>query len=139
MSAAPSRRTFLAAAGVAALAPFASRGTGADQTEKASTMYGLIGKISAAAGQRDALAAILLESTASMPGCLSYVIATDPADASGLWITEVWDNADSHKASLSLPAVQAAIAKAKPLIAGFSNRVETVPLGGYGLPKLNAP
>jgi quinol monooxygenase YgiN len=67
------------------------------------------------------------------------VIATDPADASGVWITEVWDNADSHKASLSLPAVQAAIAKAKPLIAGFSNRVETVPLGGYGLPKPNAP
>jgi quinol monooxygenase YgiN len=139
MSPEPSRRTFRAAAGVAALAPFASRGMAADQTEKAPTMYGLIGKISAVDGQRDALAAILLDSTASMPGCLSYVIAADPADASGLWITEVWDNADSHKASLSLPAVQAAIAKAKPLIAGFSNRVETMPLGGYGLPKPAAP
>jgi quinol monooxygenase YgiN len=96
-------------------------------------MYGLIGKISAAKGQRDALAAILLESTHAMPGCLSYVIATDPADADALWITEVWDNAASHKASLSLPAVQAAITKAKPLIAGFSNRVETGPIGGYGL------
>ena len=27
------------------------------------------------------------------------------------------------------------IVKARPLIAGFSNRVETVPVGGYGLPK----
>jgi hypothetical protein len=26
-----------------------------------------------------------------------------------------------------------AVAKAKPLIAGFSNRVETVPIGGHGL------
>ena len=102
-------------------------------------MYGLIGKMSAVSGQRDALAAILLESTGSMPGCLSYVIATDPADADALWITEVWDSAESHKASLSLPAVQAAIAKGRPLIAGFSNRVETVPLGGHGLARTAAP
>ena len=96
-------------------------------------MYGLIGKMTTVAGQRDALAAILLESTTAMPGCFSYVIAADPAEPDALWITEVWDNAASHKASLALPAVQAAIARAKPLIAGFSNRVETIPLGGYGL------
>ncbi len=96
-------------------------------------MYGLIGKMTAVAGQRDALASMLLEATEAMPGCLSYIIATDPADADALWITEVWDNADSHKGSLSLPAVQATIKKARPLIAGFSNRVETVPIGGYGL------
>jgi quinol monooxygenase YgiN len=96
-------------------------------------MYGLIGKMSAVTGQRDALASILLDSTGAMPGCLSYVIATDPADPDALWITEVWDSAESHKGSLSLPAGQAAIAKAKPLIAGFSNRVETNPIGGYGL------
>jgi quinol monooxygenase YgiN len=98
-------------------------------------MYGLIGKMTAMAGQRDALASILLESTQSMPGCLSYVIATDSAEADALWITEVWDSAASHKASLTLPAVRDAITKAKPLIAGFSNRVETVPIGGYGLAK----
>lgn len=41
-------------------------------------MYGLIGKMTAGPGQRDALAAILLEGTDAMPGCLSYVIAADP-------------------------------------------------------------
>jgi quinol monooxygenase YgiN len=96
-------------------------------------MYGVIGKLTAVAGQRDALVAILLEGTGQMPGCLSYVIAMDPTDPDALWITEVWDSQESHKASLKLPAVQAAIAKGRPLIAGFSNRVETVPLGGYGL------
>jgi len=90
-------------------------------------MFGLIGKVTCVAGQRAAFAAI------PMPGCLSYVIATDPADADALWITEVWDSQASQKASLSLPAVQAAIAKGRPMIAGFSNRVETVPLGGQGL------
>ena len=96
-------------------------------------MYGLIGKMTAVAGQRDALAAILLDGTNAMPGCLSYVIARDPADDNALWITEVWDSQASHKASLSLPAVQAAIAKGRPLIAGFSNRVEPVPIGGHGI------
>ena len=96
-------------------------------------MYGLIGKMTAETGQRDALAAILLDATGAMPGCVSYVIAADPADPDALWITEVWDNAASHKASLGLAAVQAAIARAKPLIAGFSDRVETIPLGGHGL------
>ncbi|HEY7769790.1 putative quinol monooxygenase [Longimicrobium sp.] len=96
-------------------------------------MYGLIAKMSAVPGQRDALAAILLDGTDAMPGCLSYVIAADPGDGDALWMTEVWDTRESHQASLSLPGVQAAIAKGRPLIAGFSNRVETVPLGGQGL------
>jgi quinol monooxygenase YgiN len=96
-------------------------------------MYGLIGKMTVVAGQRDGLAAILLEGTRAMPGCLSYVIAADPADQDALWITEVWDSQASHQASLALPGVQAAITKGRPLIAGFSNRVETAPIGGHGL------
>ena len=96
-------------------------------------MYGLIGKITAVAGQRDALASILTDVTQGMSGCLSYVIAIDPGDPDALWITDVWDSAESHKASLTLPAVQAAIGIARPLIAGFSNRVETEPIGGFGL------
>jgi quinol monooxygenase YgiN len=96
-------------------------------------MYGLIGKMSANPGQRDALQAILLENDGGMPGCLSYIIAQDPTDADALWITEVWDDQASHAASLTLPAVQNAIARARPLIAGFSNWVVTTPIGGIGL------
>ena len=96
-------------------------------------MYGLIGKIRAQPGHRTALAAILLEGTVAMPGCLSYVVAEDPADADVLWITETWDSAASHQASLALPAVQAAIAKGRPLIAGFDSQVKTRVLGGIGL------
>lgn len=98
-------------------------------------MYGLIGKLNAAPGQRDALAAILVDGTQAMPGCLSYIVASDPADDNALWITEVWESQERHKASLSLPAVQAAIAKGRPMIAGFGTRVETVPIGGYGISK----
>jgi quinol monooxygenase YgiN len=96
-------------------------------------MYGLIGKMTADPGQRDALAEVLLEGTRDMPGCPSYVIAADSTDPDALWIAEVWDSQASHEASLSLPSVRATITKGRPMIASFSSRVETVPIGGYGL------
>lgn len=95
-------------------------------------MYGLISKMTTTPGKRDALAAILLEGTESMPGCRSYVVAGDLADPDALWITEVWESQTSHQASLALPTVQAAIAKGRPLIERFDSRVETVPVGGHG-------
>lgn len=96
-------------------------------------MYGLIGKMKTQPGKRDALAAILLQATQAMPGCLSYVIAHDPLDADALWITEVWQSAQEHKASLGLPAIQAALTDGRPMIAGFGERFETQPVGGYGI------
>lgn len=101
--------------------------------ERGKTMYGLIGQMLAAPGKRDDLLAILREGTAEMPGCLSYVLATDPGNSDAIWITEVWTDKTAHAASLALPAVQAAIAKARPIIAGFPQRFETSPVGGYGL------
>ena len=98
-------------------------------------MYGLIGKFIAHPGQRDALIEILLESVEGMPGCLSYVVATDPSDANLVWITEVWDSKQSHGASLALPAVKDAIKKAMPLIASFGDHIVTTPVGGHGLAK----
>ena len=95
-------------------------------------MYGLIGRIRAVAGKRAELAAVLVQD-GSMPGCLSYVVAEDPGDADALWVTEVWVDQAAHRASLQLPQVQAAIAKGRPLIAGFDHRVETNVLGGIGL------
>jgi quinol monooxygenase YgiN len=91
-------------------------------------MYGLITKITAAAGQRDALIDVLLDGTSSMPGCLGYVVARDVADTDAIWVTEIWESRDRHRASLSLPAVQQAIAKGRPLIAGFGERLETEPV-----------
>jgi quinol monooxygenase YgiN len=96
-------------------------------------MYGLIGRMRAVEGKRAELAAILVQEDGSLPGCLSYVVAEDPADADTLWVTEVWVDEAAHKASLTLPAVQAAIAKGRPLIAGFDSQVKTRVLGGIGL------
>jgi len=93
-------------------------------------MFGLIGKMRAAPGKRAELIAILGESTEAMPGCLSYIVAEDTSEANAIWITEVWNNEASHKASLQLPTVQAAIAKARPIIRGFDISVKTNPVSG---------
>ncbi|BDU17965.1 antibiotic biosynthesis monooxygenase [Lysobacter auxotrophicus] len=130
------RRLFLTTAVISAIA-VALPGTSRSQstlTENAA-MHGLIGRMMAAPGQRDALIAILLDGIHNMPGCLSYIVARDTSDENAIWITEVWDSEASHKASLSLPTVQAAIAKAKPLIAGFGDYIQTAPVGGHGLAK----
>lgn len=96
-------------------------------------MYGLIGKMTAVAGQREALTAILLDGLAGMPGCLSYVVAHDPADADALWVTEVWVDEAAHRASLQIPEVKAAIQRGMPLIATFGDAQVTSPVGGVGL------
>ncbi len=96
-------------------------------------MYGLIGKMTAQSGQRDALAAILVDGVAGMPGCLSYVVANDPVNLEVIWITEVWVAKEAHAASLALPSVRDAIAKGRPLIAGMERVAETAPVGGSGL------
>ena len=108
-------------------------------TKEPKPMYGLIGKIKTHPGQRDALASILLQATQNMPGCLSYIVAADPGNDDALWITEIWDSAESHQASLHLPAVKAALVAGRPLIAGFGERFETHPVGGFGTQLIQKP
>lgn len=123
------RRTFLAGATAASVAaPALARAAGSD-----GARYGLIGKMTAKPGQRDALTAILLEGIATLPGCLSYVVAHDPVHADTLWITEAWVSQEAHAASLSLPAVRAAIARARPILAGMEQVATTIPVGGTGV------
>ncbi|WP_380875063.1 hypothetical protein ACFB49_03080 [Sphingomonas sp. DBB INV C78] len=122
------RRTFIA--GTAAAAALGSAASAAPAGEP---MFGLIGRMLAKPGERDALVKILLDGVADMPGCLSYIVAEDPENADAIWITEAWDSKESHAASLSLPAVKAAITKARPLIAGMDNGHTTRPIGGHGL------
>jgi hypothetical protein len=59
------------------------------EAHEEGAMYGLIGKIKAAPGKGEALTAILIAAARDMPGCLSYVVARDAADADGIWVTEV--------------------------------------------------
>jgi quinol monooxygenase YgiN len=115
------------------LAAWGSRAKAAQEEKPA--MFGMIGKMLAVPGRREELIALLLQGTAEMPGCLSYIVARDSADDAAIWITEVWIDKASHDASLSLPSVRKTIAAARPMIAGFSSSTVTTPIGGVGLPR----
>lgn len=99
-----------------------------------SEKYGLFGKMVAAPGKRDELLRYLGEGTGEMPGCILYVLSTSETEPDAIFIYEAWETKQHHADSLKLPAVQAAIAKARPIIAGFGpERFEMTPVAGVGL------
>lgn len=115
------RRTFVGSAAATLL--FATKGNAMDEIDP-EHVYAIIGQMLAAPGKRDELIGYLSEGSGNMPGNLSYEIWRDKADGNAIWITEVWKDEASHKASLGLPQVQEAIRKARPIIAGFGTRAE---------------
>lgn len=86
-------------------------------------------------GHRDDVAAILLSASAGLRdvGCLSYVIGASATDDDVIWVTEVWESAADHDASLQLPETRAAIGRALPMLTGEFTGQETAILGGLGL------
>lgn len=97
--------------------------------------YGLHGKLKAKAGQGEALAKILLEAAELMktaPGCELYVVSLDANISDEVWITEIWDNENSHDESLNLNGVRALIGQAMPLLDGSpEGGQKLVVLGGH--------
>lgn len=127
------RRPVLAGLALALLGgPAFAKGAAMEEIEPP---FGMIGKMKATPGNRDALVAILSGGTSAMPGCLAYLVAEDHEDPDAIWITEIWDKKESHAASLALPSVKEAIRKGRPLIAGFEISAETRPLPGASFVK----
>lgn len=124
------RRAFIGTAALAALAAATpGRAAGEMQDMAGDEIYGVIGQLKAIPGERAALVAALREGTGAMPGNLLYLIAEDMDDPDAIWITEVWASQQHHADSLKLDQVRAAIAKGRPLIAGFGARAQTRPVG----------
>lgn len=121
------RRTFIGSSAAALL--LAAKGHTMEEIDL-DQVYAIIGQMLSSPGKRDELIGYLTEGSADMAGNLSYVIWRDKADENSIWITEVWKDEASHKASLSLPQVQEAIRKARPIIAGFGARAEVERAGG---------
>ncbi|WP_225940767.1 putative quinol monooxygenase [Sphingopyxis sp. OAS728] len=117
---------------VAALLPATKLRALEAKMEEADPQYGLLGQMMAQPGKRAELVAILSEGTGEMPGNIAYLIGEDSANPDAIWIVELWDSKDAHAASLGLPAVQAAIKKGRPLIAGFGTRAEFKPVAKTG-------
>lgn len=52
----------------------------------------------------------------AMPGCRLYVVAVDPDDPDGIWVTEIWESEEAHAASLQREEVRERISHAMSLM-----------------------
>ena len=78
------------------------------------------GTLGTAAGKREELVAHLTQRSDALReiGCLSYEVGTNEEDPDTVFVVELWESEEAHKASLGLPGVQASIAAARPLLSG---------------------
>jgi len=98
--------------------------------------FGLFGEITTVEGKRDELVTILLEAAEAMntlEECELYIVSVKEEVPDGIWITEVWQNAEAHQSSLSLDAIKNLIEKGRPLIKGMNSMNTFSPIGGRGL------
>jgi quinol monooxygenase YgiN len=99
-------------------------------------MYVMTGKLQAQPGRRAVLVDILLRAAkvvSTMHGCRSYIVLEDVQDESAVWVFEMWDDKESHAASLQDGQVRSLIAEAMPILAGAPNGSELRVAGGYGV------
>lgn len=83
-------------------------------------VFANVGTLQAHPGKAQELVAILTDPAADLGahGCLQYDVGISAEDPDTVVVVERWESADAHAASLSLPAVQAAIRTAMPLLTG---------------------
>lgn len=79
-----------------------------------------VGTLGAQPGKRDELIALLTRPSSVLAdiGCLAYEVGADDTQPDTVFVMELWKSAEAHRASLSLPEVQAQIAEARPLLSG---------------------
>ena len=71
-------------------------------------------------GRREELVARLTQPSEELAaaGCLLYEVGVSEDEPETVFVVELWTSAEAHRASLELPAVQQAIAEARPLLSG---------------------
>jgi quinol monooxygenase YgiN len=97
--------------------------------------YGHIGSMRVRAGHRDEVIEILLSAADGLraSGCQLYAVCTAPGDDDVIWVSEIWDSAEQHDASLQSPEARTAIAAAMPMLTGEFTRQELSVVGGLGV------
>lgn len=96
----------------------------------------MTGKFRVHDGNRNDLVEILLQAAdvvVQLPGCHAYIVNEDIADETRVWVFEIWNDKESHDASLKDDRVRSLIANAMPLMDGMPAGVELKVIGGYGL------
>jgi uncharacterized cupin superfamily protein/quinol monooxygenase YgiN len=100
-------------------------------------------KVSARAGQGDAVAELLLEAADAnrqAPGCELYVVNRVTGDPDTIWVTELWASEEAMNDALARAAADGSglIGRVMELVDGW-DRVDLEPAGGAGLAERPRP
>lgn len=98
--------------------------------------YGVNGYIKASPGKGKELLNYLLEAANEMEhvvGCYCYIVGINDEEPDNVFIYEVWEDEDAHKASLEIPVFQELIMKARPIIADLVSYPTLTIHGGKGI------
>ncbi|MPV88971.1 putative quinol monooxygenase [Georgenia ruanii] len=99
--------------------------------------YGLFTGFTARRGRGAELLDALLAAADALradPACLHYVVGAGEDDPDAVWVWEAWTDRGAHDAALEPPEARAAIARARPLLAGSAGQTPVRLRGGKGLP-----
>jgi len=79
-----------------------------------------VGTLGVLPGKRDELLSHLTRRSDALRaiGCLAYEVGVNDEQPDTVFVVELWESADAHRASLELPEVQESIAQARPLLSG---------------------
>ncbi|WBU37307.1 putative quinol monooxygenase [Homoserinibacter sp. YIM 151385] len=100
-----------------------------------------VGTLGTLPGRRDELVALLTRPSVELraAGCLRYDVGISDDEPDAVFVSELWESADHHRASLELASVRTAIAEARPLLSGEMSglrfEVAGTPLDGGGIPQ----
>ena len=103
--------------------------------KSSSSKFGMVNKLVAKPGRRDAVVEILLSGAntqGGMRGCEIYIVHTSTTDPNEIWVTEVWSSKEDHEASLKNAEIRAIIEKGRPMIEAVVPTI-TNAVGGKGL------
>jgi quinol monooxygenase YgiN len=91
------------------------------------------GTLGTVPGKREELVAHLTKRSDRLRelGCVAYEVGINDEDPDTVFVVELWENEQAHRASLDLPEVQASIATARPLLSGK--------FGGFRFEVLGSP
>lgn len=94
--------------------------------------YGYLATMRTTPGNRDKVVQIMLDGVSGLreAGCQVYAVSVSDTDPDLIWVSEVWQSKEHHDASLRLPAAQAAIAEARPMLTGEFTGQELTVAGG---------
>jgi quinol monooxygenase YgiN len=78
------------------------------------------GTLGVVPGRRDVLVAHLTRRSEALTraGCLAYEVGVNDDQPDTVFVVELWESAEAHRASLQLPEVQESIAQARPMLSG---------------------